>query len=103
MDKRASRIQIRLLGGFSVTGCDGTDLTPPAKKARALLTYLALPPGQAWARERLVGLLWTDSDESQARASLRQVVAQLRRSLTTSGPLLARRDTIALDADDVSV
>src|SRR6185437_14911012 len=47
-------------------------------KSRALLGYLALTPTMRESRERLVGLFWSESSESQARAVLRQVVRELR-------------------------
>jgi DNA-binding SARP family transcriptional activator len=55
-----------------------------------LLTYLALRPDQGQSREKLAGLLWGDSADTQARSSLRQVIATLRRAHDSAGiPLLA--------------
>ena len=52
--------------------------TPKSRKARALLAYLTLQSGQKVSRERAAGLLWSESPEAQARASLRQVLSELR-------------------------
>ena len=47
-------------------------------KLRAMLGYIALSDKLRETRERLVGLLWSESAETQARAVLRQVVRELR-------------------------
>src|ERR1700704_419165 len=55
------------------------------QKASALLSYLALTEAKHESRERLVGLLWSRSDEEKARASLRQVVRGLRTAFEGAG------------------
>jgi DNA-binding SARP family transcriptional activator/tetratricopeptide (TPR) repeat protein len=47
-------------------------------KLRAMLGYIALTEKLRESRERLVGLLWSESAEAQARAVLRQVLRELR-------------------------
>jgi len=89
-------LSARVLGGFELHSADGGDLTPPGKKLRALVALLALAPTAGWPRERLTALLWGDRDEEQARGSLRQALAELRRSLGDS-VLLADRETVAFD------
>ena len=49
----------------------------PGAKGLALLTFLVLEPGPH-TREELAGLLWGESPEAEARASLRQALKQLR-------------------------
>ncbi|MDF3053479.1 MAG: hypothetical protein K0S19_1584 [Geminicoccaceae bacterium] len=49
-------------------------------KALALLSYLVLEPG-THTREELAGLLWGESPEPEARASLRQAIKHLRDAL----------------------
>ncbi len=85
-----------MLGGFELHGADGGDLTPPGKKLRALVALLALAPAAGWPRERLTALLWGDRDEEQARGSLRQALAELRRILGDS-ILLTDREMAAFD------
>jgi DNA-binding SARP family transcriptional activator/Flp pilus assembly protein TadD len=46
---------------------------------------VALSPSLRESRERLVGLLWSESSESQARAVLRQVIRDLRQRLDAAG------------------
>src|ERR1700694_5568501 len=55
------------------------------QKASAVLSYLALAEAKQEGRERLVGLLWSRSDEEKARASLRQVVRELRAAFEDAG------------------
>ncbi|HTT12337.1 MAG TPA: BTAD domain-containing putative transcriptional regulator [Burkholderiaceae bacterium] len=76
-----SRLKIQAFGGLQVFGPAQTPLAVPAKKVRALLAYLALNAGRPQPRVKLAGLLWSDSNEAQARASLRQAVLVLRKAL----------------------
>jgi DNA-binding SARP family transcriptional activator/TolB-like protein/Tfp pilus assembly protein PilF len=64
---------------------DGRDIKLRKRKARALLAYLALTDGCQETRERLVGLLWSDSEEDKARSSLRQVLHELTEDLQAAG------------------
>lgn len=69
---------LRLVGSPVVALPDGRPVTPqPGAKALALLAYLALEPGPQ-SREALADLLWGESPEAEARASLRQALRQLR-------------------------
>ena len=76
-----------------------------SRKARAAIGYLALTPRAEETRERLVGLLWSESEEDKARASLRQVVHELREALEGAGipgQMRAERLSIGLDAAQLS-
>ena len=77
----AEGLELRLLGSFAVTGVVGT----LPRKGQALLAYLCRRPGRTAPRETLVGLLWSDSAEEQARASLRQTLSVVKRSLEAAG------------------
>jgi len=98
-------IRLQLLGGFQLYGDDGTPIAIKVRKAKALLAYLALHLGQAQPRDKLAGLLWEESDDTRARHSLRQVLADLRRALPESDPplLLAGDDQITLCANGIEV
>ena len=76
----ADTIDIRLLGGFAVSRA-GAPITLAGRKTSALLALLALHPGTLLTRERLCDLLWSRSAPEQARGSLRQALAQLRKAL----------------------
>jgi TolB-like protein/Flp pilus assembly protein TadD len=95
--------QIRVLGGLAVTDAGGSDRTPPGRKLRALIACMALPPGDAWPRERLTAVFWGDRDQVQARNSLRQGLTKLRRMLGNAALLRTDRDTVAFDCASVSV
>ncbi|MEM9701143.1 MAG: BTAD domain-containing putative transcriptional regulator, partial [Planctomycetota bacterium] len=55
------------------------------RKLLCMLGYLALVEGCRESRERLVGLLWSESDERLARGSLRQVMTAFRRLSSEMG------------------
>jgi TolB-like protein/Flp pilus assembly protein TadD len=75
-----SEIQLRLAGPLRLIRCDGTDITPRSVKAQALLALLGAAPGARRSRAWLQDKLWSDRGPEQAAASLRQVLAELRRS-----------------------
>jgi DNA-binding SARP family transcriptional activator len=72
------RLRIKLLGGYTVLDGRTGEVAVPARKAQALLAYLALSAGQWHGRDRLAGLLWSDRQEARARNSLRQALASIR-------------------------
>jgi len=51
-----------------------------SRKAKALLAYLALAPSGRETRDRLVRLLWSETDSAKARASLRQLLHGLHKT-----------------------
>lgn len=84
MDCPDPRVEIRLLGELRVV-VDGQPLVDfDSDKHRALLAYLTANAPQTFRRETLAGLLWPDSSERAARASLRNALAQLRGRLGDS-------------------
>jgi serine/threonine-protein kinase len=61
---------------------DDADRLMAQSKAVAFLTYLALSTGgRHQRRDRLVGLLWPELDQTHARAALRKVVHAVRSTL----------------------
>src|SRR5262244_2937225 len=99
------RLRLKVLGGFEARIGPGQPLDIATRKARALLAYLALPAGRAHSRDKLVGLLWSDRGDEQARNSLRQALVELGRALIDiePPPLIKARDTLALDPKTVEV
>src|SRR4029078_3100795 len=67
----APLLSVSLVGRFGLR-FNGRPIELRARKAGAVLGYLALSEMKRESRERLVGLLWSRSDEEKARASLRQ-------------------------------
>lgn len=98
-----ARLDLTLLGGFRARLDSGPPLALPTRKAQALLAYLAVPPGRAHPRDKLASLLWGDMGQPQARASLRQALAAIRKALAGCGALQVDGETVALDPAEVSV
>jgi len=101
------RLTIAALGGLNVqlAGADAP-LNLPTRKSRAFLAYLALSPGMTRSREHLAGTFWDRSAEEQARASLRQTLSSLRKTLSRSPPhppINTDADSVWLDAGAVEV
>ena len=76
--------QLHLFGPVSLR-IGKQDVPLRSLKSRALLGYVALGGSLRETRERLVGLLWSESREERARAVLRQVVRELRGRLEAAG------------------
>ena len=72
---------LSIFGIFRVADASGSEIPVKSRKARALLAYLALPPGKPRSREQIMALLWSDRGDQQARSSLRQALSGLRKDL----------------------
>src|SRR3981081_4696411 len=79
-----ARLSVSLVGRLTLR-FNGRLVELRTQKAGAVLSYLALAETKHESRERLVGLLWSRSDEEKARASLRQVVRELRSAFEDAG------------------
>lgn len=95
----APAINVTFIGGVRATH-GGIELRLRNRKTRAVLACLVLCEGQELTRERLAGLLWSESPEDKARASLRQVVHELREALP-AGALISERLSVRLAAGAV--
>jgi DNA-binding SARP family transcriptional activator len=74
----APDVVLTLFGPPVLASADGHPVAPqPGAKPLALLAYLVLEP-RPHTREELAGLLWGESPEEEARASLRQALKHLR-------------------------
>src|ERR1700691_3335432 len=100
----AARLSVSLVGRLTVR-FRGRLIELRTQKAGAVLGYLALTEAKHESRERLVGLLWSRSDEEKARASLRQVVRELRSAFEDAGShgFVAGRLAIHLDPEQLEV
>ena len=100
----ALRLSVSLVGRLTIR-FNGRLVELRTQKAGAVLSYLALTETKRESRERLVGLLWSRSDEEKARASLRQVVRELRAAFGDAGysGFVAERLSIQLNAERVEV
>src|SRR4051794_22057597 len=100
----AARLSVSLVGRLAVK-FNGQVVELRTQKAGAVLSYLALIEAKQESRERLVGLLWSRSDEEKARGSLRQVIRELRSTFEAAGyhGFSAGRLSIQLDPTMVEV
>jgi DNA-binding SARP family transcriptional activator/TolB-like protein len=100
----AARLSVSLVGRFALR-FNGQLVELRTQKAGAVLSYLALIEAKQESRERLVGLLWSRSDEEKARGSLRQVIRELRSTFEAAGyhGFSAGRLSIQLDPAMVEV
>ncbi len=95
--KNSSICNLKLLGPPSIQdACDNKEIEFPTRKAKALFIYLAMSPDSKASREKLAGIFWSRSADEQARASLRQTLASLRKSINVDDQCL-----INSNSDDV--
>jgi TolB-like protein/DNA-binding SARP family transcriptional activator/Flp pilus assembly protein TadD len=89
-------LRLRVLGGFGLEGPSGTSITLPKRRAEAVLAVLSLCGDLACTRERLIALLWPESDEAHSRHALRDALHVIRQAL---GPdaVHAAGDRLRLD------
>jgi DNA-binding SARP family transcriptional activator/tetratricopeptide (TPR) repeat protein len=88
---------LHFLGGAGVQGSDGPVAGRATQRRRlALLSLLALAPGRALSREKLIGYLWPEHTTEQARRLLTVSVYEIRRALGEQA-LLTRGDELVLD------
>lgn len=95
---------LRLLGGFALLDSLGKPVQRLAqRRAEAVLALLALSGDLGCTRDRLVGLLWAESDEPHARHSLRNVLHALRVAVGPDAALacgdILRLNPAVIDAD----
>jgi len=100
-----SNLRLNVLGNFEALLASGGVVSLPTRKAEALLTYLALAPGQPHSREKLFNLLWSDRGEEQARNSLRQCLNTIKKSFGDEAKSILdiERTTVSLKKDLISV
>lgn len=97
-------IELKLFAGFQLLNQQGETLSGISRKAKALLAWLALNPDKEYPREKLAGILWPDSNEMQARHSLRQALSSLRKILPSDAKLLqTTKDWILLDGNQIKL
>ncbi len=96
-------ITIKLFGKLDVTGENGEPVPLAGAKTQGLVTYLALNTEFPPTRDRLMALFWGDRFTDQARQSLRQAIAKLKRSFAVEDAILAEGDRVGLNRDRVSV
>jgi DNA-binding SARP family transcriptional activator len=99
-------VTLHLLGAFAIDANVGRpiSISVRSKKARALLSYLAMKPDYRARREELATLFWGDHPDTLARHSLRQCLIALRRDLCGASEILVvDREAIGLRPQSVAV
>jgi DNA-binding SARP family transcriptional activator len=81
---RDAILGIDLLGGFRITSGGSALRESLSSRLQSLVAYLALHPETPIPRQQLAFLFWPDSEESQARTNLRQLLHHLRTALPQS-------------------
>ena len=102
-----SRYRLRVLGGLSLER-DGRPVEEfvAQRRALALLAVLACAGSRGVSRDRLMLLLWPESDTERARGSLKQLLYALRKQLgdppavTGTVDLQLNSDAVASDVAD---
>lgn len=98
------RLVVSLFGGAAFSFA-GRDIRLRNRKARAMLAFLALSERGEEQRERMAGMLWSESSESHARGTLRQAVHETREAMLEAGcsALVGTRTTVGLRPGSFSV
>ncbi len=81
--------RIELFGKFRIERVGESVAAVNTNRLKSLLAYLVLHGDAPQSREHLAFLLWPDSDETQARTNLRQLLHHLRRALPDECGLLS--------------
>ncbi len=91
-----NELRLRLFGAPELSVA-GSPITFDTRKAVALIAYLAVT-GRPQRRESLAALLWPESEQGRARASLRRTLS----AAAGAGPaLMIRRGEIELDTKQI--
>ena len=103
-----TQCEVRVLGKLRVIFADGREPVTKfrTRKAALLLSYLALHPGKACARETLRELLWPDADPNSSRFNFNTTLSILRRQLEPTGErglLESDHATVRLVSEGVAV
>jgi DNA-binding SARP family transcriptional activator/TolB-like protein len=102
-DPAQGRLRVTTLGVFSARA-DKREIGLVNRKSRALLGYLVLSEAAEEARDRLIGLLWSETEEERARASLRQALYEIRAALEPIGlELVTSKSSVMLDRSRIEI
>lgn len=95
-------LYLRLFGGIKLEGAN-LELSKRAaqKKRLALLALLGASPTRSLTRDRLVGLLWPESDSERARHLLASSVYELRKALGED-VILSAGDDLRLNPERIT-
>jgi DNA-binding SARP family transcriptional activator/Flp pilus assembly protein TadD len=89
---------LRTFGTLTLTQ-DGSIVEPLGTQRKALAVLTVLATDGTVSRDRLMALLWPESDTERARGSLRQTIHSLRQLLQTPDLILGRAELTLNPAD----
>jgi len=81
-------LRLRTFGGLSIENPGSVGPAAANRRPLALLALLAINGHRGLSRDKIVALLWPESDAERGRNSLNQVVSLLRRELAADDVLL---------------
>ena len=101
-DQTLQVLQLHTLGSVYLAGGDGAPLTGAAAQRRllALLALLATAGSGGISRDRILGILWSESDIERARGALAQALYHARRTLGED-ELIVGRDDLRLNRERI--
>jgi serine/threonine-protein kinase len=93
--------RIRVLGGFALEGTSGAAMAPlPKRRAEAVLAVLAVGGEMGLTRDRVIALLWPESDVGHSRHGLRDALHSIRRAFGP-GAVHTAGDRLRLDPNAI--
>ncbi len=92
----AGEISVSVIEGLSLSDAEGNEIGLRSTKAQALVGYLVLSQHNREAKDRILGLLWSNQDIRHARQEFRSVVRQVQRVFRKSGS-----EAFRISANDV--
>src|SRR3990172_1836526 len=97
-------LEVRLLGKFDIHRA-GKPVEIASRPVQSLFAYLLLNAGTAHRREKLAGLLWSDSLEETARENLRHALWRLRKALSSDATTRSKASPMVdyLLTDDLTI
>lgn len=81
----ASEISVSLIERLSLSDAEGNELALKSMKAQALVGYLVLSQHNKEAKDRILGLLWSNQDLQHAQQEYRSVVRQVQHAFQKAG------------------
>jgi len=95
-------LRLTTFGGLALAS-DERDLGRAAQQRRrlALLAVLATAGSHGMTRDKLLGLLWPETDEARGRSALSQALYALRKD-TGVEDLVRGSDTLSLNPDGIA-
>ena len=95
-------MRLRTFGGLSIENPEADSDAGPRPRPLALLAILAVAGAKGVTRDRVLGVLWPETDEDRARQSLSQAIYSLRRDLGVDvalSPPALRLDPAQISSD----